>query len=65
MKIRVLKSFGVYKSGQEFDWPAGMCRLFVARGMVEEIRESAPVIEAAAVEPAVETATVKKKRRPR
>lgn len=45
MKIRVLKSFNGYKTGQVFDWGDGMARVFVARGLV------------APVEAAVETAT--------
>lgn len=58
MKIRVVKAFQAYKRGQEFDWPDGVARIFVARGFVEEVRD-----EAAAVEPDVETASLD--RRPR
>lgn len=58
MKIRVVKAFQAYKRGQEFDWPDGVARIFVARGFVEEVRD-----EAATVEPDVETASLD--RRPR
>jgi hypothetical protein len=55
MKIRVKRSFSMYKPGQVFDWPRGMCRLLIARGMIEEVIE--PVIEAAAEpEPVIEAA---------
>lgn len=56
MKIRVVKAFQVYKRGQEFDWPDGVARIFVARGFVEEVMD-----EAATVEPDVETASLDRK----
>jgi hypothetical protein len=63
MKIRVVRSFALYKRGQEFDWPDGMARLLVRQGMIEEVKP--PEVEEAAVEPEVETATVKRGRSPR
>jgi hypothetical protein len=52
VKIRVKRAFGEYKVGQVFDWPRGMSRLMIARGMIEEVIEAAeekpPVLEAAA-----------------
>lgn len=66
MKIRIRQSFSLYKKGQEFDWPKGMCRLMIARGLVEEIKaDEAAVVEEAAIEPVVEQAVVKKKRKPK
>lgn len=41
MKVRVLKTFRGYKKGQVFNnWSDGMARIFIARGMVEEIRDA-------------------------
>ena len=56
MKIRVMKSFSGYRPGQEFDWSDGMARIYVARGMVQEIKESP--VETAAVEYRAERAAV-------
>lgn len=56
MKIRVLKGFSGYKPGQEFDWADGMCRILVARGMVEPVREDA--VEHATVEERSERAVL-------
>lgn len=44
MKIRIVRAFQAYKRGQEFDWPDGVARIFVARGFVEEV-ETAAVAE--------------------
>lgn len=63
MKIRVLQSFQGYKRGQQFDWPDGMARIFVARGMIEEVKESRA--EAAIVEDDVERAVADDKPRRR
>lgn len=59
MKIRVLQNFDCYEAGQVFeDWPGGMCELLIGRGLIEEFKEAKepPAVEAAVVEPAVETA---------
>lgn len=56
MKIRVLKGFGGYKPGQEFEWADGMARLMIARGLIEPVREE--VVERAVVEEHVERAVV-------
>ena len=58
MKIRVTKPFNGYRKGQEFDWPDGMARIFLGRGMVEEVREREVVVERADDEPPVEKAAV-------
>jgi hypothetical protein len=61
MKVRVVQAFQAYKRGQEFDWPDGMARIFVARGLVEPVVED----ETATVEPEVEHASVDRKPRKR
>jgi hypothetical protein len=61
MKIRVVRAFQAYKRGQEFDWPDGVARIFVARGFVEPASED----ETAAVEPEVEHAAIDRKPRKR
>lgn len=50
MKIRVLKPFAGYRAGQEFDWGDGAARIYIARGLVEEVDSRA-----------VETATVERR----
>jgi hypothetical protein len=55
MKIRILKSFNGYKTGQVFEWGDGMARVFIARGLAAPVE--APV-EAAAAEVAAERAEV-------
>jgi hypothetical protein len=55
MKIRIAKAFRGYKVGQVFDWADGMCRIFIGRGMVEEVRDEP---EAAAVEERCERAFI-------
>jgi len=55
MRVRIKTNFGPYKVGQIFDWAKGMARLFVRRGVVEEIIEQAtepePPLEQAAQKP--------------
>ena len=79
MKIRITKAFSGYRIGQEFDWADGMARIYVGRGMAEEIVEppsggstssierTAPdsddPIEEAVSSPRVERATMPSKRR--
>lgn len=58
MKIRVIKSFGGYRIGQEFDWADGMARIYLGRGMVEEVTEREVIVERAEAEPKVEKAVV-------
>lgn len=60
MKIRVLKGFSGYKPGQVFDWGDGMARIYIARGMVEPVVETAveravkpQPVERAMVEPPI------------
>lgn len=55
MRIRVIRGFDAYEPGQVFeDWPAGMCELLIARGLIEEATDK--VVERSIDEPAVETA---------
>lgn len=56
MRIRILKSFSGYRPGQEFEWGDGMARIYIARGMAQEIKQAA--VEAAAVEQRAERAVV-------
>lgn len=79
MKIRITKAFSGYRVGQEFDWADGMARIYVGRGMAEEIVEppsggstssiertapdSADTVEEATASPRVERATMPSKRR--
>jgi len=63
MKIRITKAFAGYRIGQVFDWADGMARIYVGRGMAAEVRDEAPVVEEASLEPAVEQAVVKTKRK--
>lgn len=41
MKVRIKKSFAGYRIGQEFEWGDGMARIYLGRGMVEEVTGSA------------------------
>ncbi len=66
MRIRVLKSFGGYKAGQEFEWGDGIARIFAARGLIKQI--DAPVeerVESATVEQRTEKAMIDNKPRRR
>lgn len=54
MKVKILKPFGGYKVGQEFDWGDGMARVLVARGLVRQVEDRD--VEAAAVERQAERA---------
>lgn len=57
MKIRVLMGFDSYEPGQVFEeWPAGMCEILIARGLIEEVKDQAPVVERSDDEPEVERA---------
>ena len=56
MKIRVVKAFNGYRVGQVFDWGAGMARVFIARGLIEQVKDE---VERATVEKEVERAVVK------
>jgi hypothetical protein len=54
MKVRILRGFDCYEPGQVFDdWPAGMCELLIARGLIAEVQ---PVVERSDDEPEVERA---------
>jgi hypothetical protein len=55
MTIRVLRGFDCYEPGQVFaDWPAGMCEILIARGLIEEVKPV--VVERSIEEPEVEQA---------
>jgi hypothetical protein len=54
MRVRVVKPFGGYKAGREFDWGDGMARVLIARGLVERVEDRDQ--ETAAVEVRVERA---------
>ena len=41
MKVRIKKSFAGYRIGQEFDWGDGMARIYLGRGMVEQVTDAA------------------------
>lgn len=67
MRVRVLKTFRGYKKGQVFNnWADGMARIFIARGVVEELPNERAVerVETATVEERAERAeiTSRKKR---
>jgi hypothetical protein len=77
VKIRITKAFSGYRVGQEFDWADGMARIYVGRGMAEEVSEPAEAgsetsvedksedagLEEATASPKVERATMPSKRR--
>ena len=46
MKIEVIQGFDSYEPGQVFaDWPAGMCELLIARGLIKEVVEVVGVVD--------------------
>lgn len=61
MKVRVLKGFGGYRPGQEFEWADGMARILIARGMIEPVREQ--TVEHATAEERAERAVVVPRKR--
>lgn len=61
MRVRVLKTFRGYKKGQIFNnWADGMARIFIARGVVEELPNERAVerVEEAVVEERAERAAI-------
>lgn len=58
VKIRIVKAFNGYRVGQVFDWGDGMARVFIARGLIEEVKPDLSV-ERAVVDKQVERAVVK------
>lgn len=65
MKIRVIRGFDCYEPGQVFDeWPAGMCELLIARGLIEEV-DDGPVVERSVDEPDVERAEASPRHKPK
>lgn len=61
MRIRIVKPFAGYKEGQEFEWGDGAARIYVARGLVEEVSERR--VETATVEKRMERAALPPVRR--
>jgi hypothetical protein len=39
VRVKIVKEFGGYKVGQEFDWGDGMARVLLARGLVRQVEE--------------------------
>jgi len=62
MRVKILRSFGGYKAGQEFDWGDGIARLYIGRGLVAPAEER---IEAAVMEQRAERAAIDTKPRKR
>lgn len=62
MRVRIKKSFAGYRVGQEFDWGDGMARIYLGRGMVEEVAGSAaePVAPRSSTEEPKATARTRK-----
>lgn len=47
MKVRVLRGFAGYEPGQVFDdWPAGMCEIFIGKGLIERLDEPTELVTA-------------------
>ena len=63
VKIRITKSFGGYRVGQIFDWGDGMARIYIARGMAEQVGDKP--VETAAVEEKSEKAALPSQARKR
>jgi hypothetical protein len=58
VKIRILTGFSGYAAGQVVEWGDGMSRIYIARGMAEEVKPE-PVERATQPEP-VERATLER-----
>jgi len=56
MKIEIVRPFGGYRVGQQFEWADGMARILVGRGLVKEV-------EAAAIDVRSETAAMTAQKR--
>jgi hypothetical protein len=39
MTVRILRPFAGYKAGQVFDWGDGAARIYIARGLAEEVSD--------------------------
>lgn len=63
-KLRFIRSWRAYRTGQVADIPGGMAAELIAKRVAVEDRQ-AELIETAAVEPVVETADATPKRRRR
>lgn len=61
MRIRIVKPFAGYRQGQEFEWGDGAARIYVARGLAEEVFDRQ--IETATAERRSEQATMPAVRR--
>jgi hypothetical protein len=59
MKVRIIQGFANYEPGQVFeDWPAGMCEIFIAKGLIEPLE-----IEAADEQQEIERAEMTARRK--
>jgi hypothetical protein len=64
MKIRLIRSFRVYRRGQVLDVPAGQARLWISHGIAVEETQG-ELLETATAEPRGETADATPRRKPR
>jgi hypothetical protein len=39
VRIKIVKEFGGYRVGQQFDWGDGMARVLLARGLVQMVED--------------------------
>lgn len=64
VKLRFIRPSGVYRVGDEIDYPRGPAKSLVAAGTVEIVRDDQQLLEVAMVERrAVETADAPRRRR--
>ncbi len=54
LRVRIIRPFGGYKEGQEFEWGDGMARILLSRGLVIRVEDRDE--ETAAVESRAEKA---------
>lgn len=60
MKIRILTGFSGYTAGQVVEWGDGMSRIYIARGMAEEVKDE-PVEQPEPVERAMLERPIKRR----
>lgn len=64
MKIRLVRSFRVYRRGQVLDVPDGQANLWISHGIAVEEKQG-DLLETATAEPKAETADATPRRKPR